>query len=61
MLSNYLVTPVMGGTSKSFSFQLTKGGARSYTLAAFSATEMRTYVLLFLALPFYVKFVINLS
>eukprot|EP00795_Rhopilema_esculentum_P008608 gene8608-14619_t len=44
VLSNYLVTPVMGSTSKSFSFQLTKGGARTYTLAALSSTEMRTWI-----------------
>jgi len=44
ILSNYLVTSVIGPGTREFTFQLSRGGARTYTLIAFSELDMKTWM-----------------
>ena len=41
ILTNYIVTTAMGNVKKNFAFNITKGGARTYTFAAFTDQEKK--------------------
>lgn len=41
VLTNYIVTTAIGNIKKDFAFNITKGGARTYTFAAFTDQERK--------------------
>ena len=41
VLTNYIVTTATGNIKKDFAFNITKGGARTYTFAAFTDQERK--------------------